>query len=158
MTFGKSKDGKDIMVSNASSSSGNSPRTLSGDLAAFLGQGSKVVGNLTFSGPVEVDGYIEGEVKAEARLTIGDQAVINAKVVGSEILVKGTVNGDIIASKRLALMKPAKVVGNIQSTNLSIEEGVIFEGKCSMDKATQPASKAPTDAKTGRTDRAEASA
>ena len=105
---------------------------------AFLGKGSKVVGTLTFSGPVELDGYVEGEVVAQDRLTIGESAVINARISGGEILVKGTVNGDITASKRLSLKRPARVIGNINCTNLSIEEGVIFEGKASMGAATKP--------------------
>jgi cytoskeletal protein CcmA (bactofilin family) len=103
-----------------------------GKIEAFLGKGSKVVGTLTFTGPVELDGYIEGEVTAQDRLTIGESAVINGRINGAEVMVKGTVTGDIVASKRLSLKKPAKIVGNITSSNLSIEEGVIFEGKCSM--------------------------
>ena len=103
---------------------------------AFLGQGSKVVGTLTFSGPVEIDGYVEGELNAD-KLVIGEAAVINAKVNGAEITVKGNVTGDITASKRLILQKPARVVGNITSANLSIEEGVIFEGQCAMATSSQ---------------------
>ncbi len=99
---------------------------------AFLGKGSKVVGTLTFSGPVELDGYVEGEIISQDRLTIGESAVINARITGAEVLVKGTVNGDISASKRLSLRRPARIVGNISTTSLSIEEGVIFEGKSTM--------------------------
>lgn len=106
---------------------------------AFLGKGSKVVGALTFTGPVELDGYVEGEVQAQDRLTVGESAVINARITGGEILVKGTVNGDITASKRLSLKRPARVIGNINCTNLSIEEGVIFEGKASMGAASKSA-------------------
>ncbi|MCB0310957.1 MAG: polymer-forming cytoskeletal protein, partial [Bdellovibrionales bacterium] len=95
-----------------------------------------VVGTLTFTGPVELDGYVEGELNAD-KLTIGEAAVIKAKVRGAEITVKGSVTGDIIASKKLMLKKPAKVVGNITSSNLSIEEGVVFEGQCSMNSEGQ---------------------
>ena len=104
-------------------------------IEAFLGKGSKVVGALNFTGPVELDGYVEGEIAAQDRLTIGEAAVIHAKVTGGEVVVKGTVNGDIFASKRLSLKRPARVVGNISTANLSIEEGVIFEGKSSMESA-----------------------
>jgi len=103
---------------------------------AFLGKGSKVIGTLTFTGPVELDGHIEGEISAQDKLIIGEAAVIKAKVSGAEILVKGTVTGDISASKRLILRKPARIVGNISTSNLTIEEGVVFEGKCSMGSST----------------------
>ncbi len=131
MTFGKPKDDRvpEMQPVQPFSMTGGS----SGEkVEAFLGKGAKVVGALTFTGPVELDGYVEGEINAQERLTIGESAVINAKVTGSEILIKGTVTGDIFASRRLALKKPARVVGNITSAALSIEEGVVFEGKSAM--------------------------
>lgn len=107
-------------------------------IEAFLGKGSRVVGNVQFTGPAEIDGYIEGEVNAKAKLEIGESAVIKAKVHGCEVVVRGTVTGDITASEKLLLMKPAKVVGNITSANLSIEEGVVFEGSCIMKSVSTP--------------------
>lgn len=117
---------------------------------AFLGRGSRVVGAMTFSGPVELDGDVEGEVHAKDRLTIGESATVKAKIVGSEIIIKGTVTGDIYASKSLILKRPARIMGNIQSALLTIEEGVVFEGKCSMASsgaikdAPKPADKVAT--------------
>lgn len=99
---------------------------------AFLGKGTKVVGTLNFSGSAELDCQVEGEINARELLTVSEAAVVNGKVLGTEIIVRGTVNGDVIASKRLTLKKPARVLGNISSPNLVIEEGVLFEGKCSM--------------------------
>lgn len=99
---------------------------------ALLGAGSKVVGTLSFSGPVQLDGEVEGEVNCKDRLIIGQAATIKAKILGTDIIVQGTVTGDIVASKSLTLKKPAKVLGNISAEQLSIEEGVIFEGHCSM--------------------------
>ncbi len=108
------------------------PTPVGGSPDAFLGTGSKVVGTLTFTGPVELGGVVEGEVSAQDKLVVNESAVIKAKINGSEVLIKGSVTGDISASKRLILKKPAKVVGNISTSNLTIEEGVIFEGKCNM--------------------------
>lgn len=132
MSFVKGKDDK------ASESTPAPTRSTSSgaNVEAFLGRGSKVNGNLSFSGPVELDGNVEGEIHAQEKLIIGEGAVIKATISGGEIVVKGTVQGDITASKRLSLQKPAKVTGNISSTNLSIEEGVFFEGNCSMKGTT----------------------
>lgn len=100
--------------------------------AAFLGKGTKVVGALHFSGPVEIDGEVEGEIHAKDKVTIGENAVLRAKIFGSEIIIRGTVQGEVVATKSLSLKKPAKILGNIASPALAIEEGVMFEGKCSM--------------------------
>ena len=113
----------------------------SGQGEALLGAGSKVTGTLNFTGAVQLDGEVEGEVNCKDKLVIGQTAVVKAKVVGVEIFVQGTVTGDIIASKSLALKKPAKVLGNISTEQLSIEDGVVFEGHCSMKvvpKETKP--------------------
>lgn len=128
MSFGKLKGENDDKPSLAATLWPAS----SGGVDAFLGKGSRVVGAMNFSGPVELDGDVEGEVHAKDRLTVGESAVVKAKIVGAEIVIRGTVTGDIYASKSLVLKRPARITGNIQSALLSIEEGVIFEGKCSM--------------------------
>jgi len=127
---GESTSFRSVVPASASMQSGGT-----GQLDAFLGKGCKVVGTLHFTGPVELNGHVEGEVNAQERLTIGEGAVINARVSGAEIVIRGTVNGDVNCTKRLVLCKPARIVGNITTTSISIEEGVVFEGKCSMSKA-----------------------
>ncbi len=139
MSFGKAKD--DSVPSVPPISSLGQART-----DAFLGKGTRVVGTLTFSGPVEIDGLIEGEIIAQDRLVIGESAVVKGKISGSEITVKGDINGEICASKRLSLRRPARVVGNISSPVISVEEGVTFDGKCAMT-AAQKAENHGTDGK-----------
>ena len=140
MTFGKSKD--------SSESTGATPVASqhSGKLEASLGKNSKVIGKIVFNGPAELDGNIEGEIEATDKLVIGESAVINAKVTGTEIIVKGQVNGDITATKKLALYKQAKVVGSITGANLSIEEGAILDGKCTMTSSGASSSSVLSDA------------
>jgi cytoskeletal protein CcmA (bactofilin family) len=130
MSFGKTKEEEASEMSSSRVSPSGSK------LEAFLGEGSKVVGKLNFTGPVEVNGYVEGEICAKEMLTVGESAVVNAKIHGVEVVVRGKVTGDIVATKKLSLKKPAKITGNITSSCLSIEDGVIFEGSCSMDSST----------------------
>jgi len=133
MSFVKLREDKEAELNRTST--GTTPpiaATTAGRADAFLGQGSRVTGTLSFSGPVEIDGHVEGEINAKEALTIGKSATVNARISGTEILVHGTVTGDIIASRRLVLKKPARITGNIAAPSLSVEEGVIFEGKCAM--------------------------
>lgn len=152
MSFGKFRDDKDPAGSSATTPSAattSSSSSSSGRAEAFLGRGSKVVGTLTFTGPVELDGNVEGEINAKETLTIGESAVINAKVVGADVVIRGTVTGDIITTKKLTLKKPARVTGNLSSPALSIEEGVHFEGKCSMTAAAVSTPSSHPDNKAG---------
>ena len=149
MPFKRSGDSKEGLVPDtAGSTSGPSSTDVKKD--AFLGRGTKVVGSLSFAASAEIEGYIEGEITAQDRLIIGESAVINAKISGSEIVIRGTVTGDISARSRLYLQKPAKVVGNVKCSSLGIEEGVAFEGKCTMEsgaadtRPNNPQSEKPT--------------
>ena len=137
MSFGKSDSDKSATALNIK----NSAVGAGAHTEAFLGAGSKVVGNLSFSGPVHLDGEVEGEIHCKDRLTIGQSANVKAKVSGTDVLVQGGVVGDIIASKSISLRKPAKITGNISCESLSIEEGVVFEGSCSMKAGNVPAAK-----------------
>lgn len=107
------------------SSSGGTPQ-------AMIGSGSKIIGSIHLAGQAEVDCAVEGEIEAPDTLIIGESAQIKARIHGGDIIVRGTVQGDIVATKRITLKRPAKVAGNISAPNLIVEEGVLFEGKCSM--------------------------
>ena len=117
----------------ARSSVANATNTTSANRSqAMVGAGSRISGTLHLSGQAELDCQVEGEIEAPDTLIIGESAQIKARIHGGDIIVRGTVQGDIIATKRITLKRPAKVAGNISAPNLIIEEGVLFEGKCSM--------------------------
>jgi cytoskeletal protein CcmA (bactofilin family) len=104
----------------------------SGEVNAYLGKGSRVTGKLSFEGTVRVDGQVEGEVTAQDTLIVGDSAVVNAQISGSCVIITGKVTGDITARERVEIRAPGKLFGNVTTPSLIIQEGVIFEGHCSM--------------------------
>jgi cytoskeletal protein CcmA (bactofilin family) len=101
-------------------------------LQASLGKGSRVEGKLRFDGSVRIDGQVDGEIEAQDSVIVGESAVINAQIKAGTIVVKGKINGDVIASRRVELQAPGRLVGNIATPSLVIHEGVVFEGHCSM--------------------------
>jgi cytoskeletal protein CcmA (bactofilin family) len=106
-----------------------------GATSAFLGKGTKIVGKLTFEGTVRIEGHVEGEITAQDTLTVGEGALVKAKINGTSIVVQGQITGDITARTRLELRAPSRVVGNINTPNLIIQEGAVFEGQCAMGGA-----------------------
>jgi cytoskeletal protein CcmA (bactofilin family) len=110
-----------------------------GALTAFIGKGSRITGTLMFEGPSRIEGQVEGEVSAQDTLTVGESAVVNARVDGSTIVIHGTVTGDVVAHARLEIRAPGKVVGDVTTPTLVINEGAILEGRCSMRTAAAPA-------------------
>lgn len=111
------------------------PPAVAGEVNAYLGKGSRVTGKLNFEGTVRVDGQVEGEIAAQDTLIVGEGAIINAQISGNSVVIKGRVTGDITARKRVEIRAPGKLFGNVTTPSLIIQEGVIFEGHCSMGGA-----------------------
>lgn len=110
-------------------------RVMSGDTSretAFLGKGTRLSGKISFEGTARIEGQIEGEIVANDTLLIGESALVNAQISGGTIIIHGKVTGDITASKKLEIRAPGRLYGNVTTPSLVIEEGVVFEGHCSM--------------------------
>ena len=104
------------------------------NLNAFLGEGTSFKGNLTFEGTVRVDGKLEGEIFTKDTLVVGESATVKAAIHAGMIIIGGTVEGNITAEKKVELQASARLYGNISTPSLSIAEGVVFEGSCTMGK------------------------
>jgi cytoskeletal protein CcmA (bactofilin family) len=106
-----------------------------GGINAFLGEGTEFKGVLTFEGTVRVDGRFEGEIVSRDTLVIGESAEVKAEINVHTVIISGTVRGNVVAAGRIEVHRPARIYGNLRTTALSIEEGVMFEGSCSMAEA-----------------------
>jgi cytoskeletal protein CcmA (bactofilin family) len=103
-----------------------------GEIKAFLGEGTDFKGILTFEGTVRIDGKLEGEVYTKDTLIVGESAVVGAEINVHTIVISGVVKGNINATGKIEVHRPGKLFGNVKTPSLYIEEGVIFEGNCSM--------------------------
>ncbi len=109
-----------------------------GRLSGFVGHGTTLTGETEFHAMLRVDGQLIGTVTSEAgTLIIGTNGQVDANVSVAAAMVNGSVNGDILATEKLHLGRTARVMGNISSPRLIIEEGAILEGSCSMLKARE---------------------
>jgi len=97
---------------------------------AFLGYGTKMSGRLHFEGSVHIDGDLDGEIDGK-EITIGESAVVTAQIRADSIVVCGKVEGEINVTHRIEIRATAKITGNITAPKLIIQEGAIFEGRCS---------------------------
>jgi len=112
----------------------NKPAGIPADLGAYLGAGTKINGKLNFDAPVTIDGEVEGEIIAQANITIGQQATIKGKITAASILVQGKVMADVQAEKKLEIQPPGSVIGDINTPSLIIGDGAILEGHVTMKK------------------------
>jgi len=98
----------------------------------FLGKGVDFKGTAHFDGTVRVDGHFEGEITTGDTLIIGEHAVIKGTIIGGVIVCGGKVEGNITATKKVQLLKPAVLIGDVHAPSFSMEEGVLFHGLCDM--------------------------
>ena len=103
--------------------------------SAMIGKAVKVVGKIYSKQDLIVDGDLEGTVEAlEHKLTIGPNGTVHADVKAREVAVLGSLQGDVEADK-IEIRKDAKLVGNIKTARILIEDGAYFKGGIDVVKA-----------------------
>jgi cytoskeletal protein CcmA (bactofilin family) len=109
-----------------------------GRLSGFVGSGTVLTGETTFHAMLRIDGHLTGRVSSEGgTLIVGSTGRVDANMLVAAAMINGTVNGDIVASEKVELGRSARVMGNIQTPRLVVEDGAIFEGSCAMIKAKE---------------------
>jgi len=106
-------------------------------LVGYLYKGSRVSGQLTFQGSARIEGSVDGEIQCHGTLTIGERAEVRAKISGDVVVIRGKVEGNVVAKEKVELVAPARLFGDIDTPRLVITEGVVFDGDCTMGVARQ---------------------
>ncbi len=102
------------------------------DLNGFLDQGSKIEGELRFDASFRVDGEFHGSVHSPGRLVVGEGGQIDAEIHVGHLLVSGEVRGSVKAAEQIQIATGGRLLADIETPSLLIEDGAIFEGRCSM--------------------------
>ena len=102
------------------------------NLSAFIDQGSEFEGKLSFKDTVRIDGCFRGEITSQNTLVVGETGEIMATVRSRNVIVSGTVTGNVFATEKIVLHKTARVEGDIEAGSVAIEEGAILNGKITM--------------------------
>ena len=104
---------------------------------ASIGKSVQIRGEVKGSEDLLVDGVVEGTITlTESRLTIGPNAKVQANVSARDVVVIGTLVGDIQATGRVELRAGANLKGDIHAARLSIEENAMFSGKVDLVQPT----------------------
>ena len=93
----------------------------------------EIKGSLKFSGELTLEGKLEGEINTDGTLNLGDTAVINGNINAQSVIVRGKVNGNIVAKEKIDIKSKAELFGDIRASKLTIEEGVTFVGKTEVN-------------------------
>jgi len=99
---------------------------------SVIDQGCGFEGRLTFVGVLIVNGKFQGELISSDTVIIGETGVVQADLRVGTVILAGQISGHITASERVELRLTARILGDIATPVLVLEEGVIFDGHCKM--------------------------
>lgn len=105
-----------------------------------MGPGDVLEGKLIYDGSIRADGRVEGEVRVTGNIDVASGASVRALLEGSNVSLKGNVEGAVTARDKLTLGKNARLQGDIQVKRLQIDDGATLNGHVRMGDFEQQAS------------------
>jgi cytoskeletal protein CcmA (bactofilin family) len=141
-----------IPMSTLPGRSANEPHleTHRGGGQAVLGKSVIVKGQIYSREDLTIDGEVEGTVELqEHRLTVGPNGRVTASIKAREMVVLGTIHGNVETTDKIDIRKDAKLVGDIKTARVVIEDGAYFKGNIDIvraqeaPRAAQPAAAKP---------------
>lgn len=102
------------------------------DAKTVIGEGSQFFGRYKIDGNLRIDGKFEGDILLVEHLQIGPEGRAKTNIEAVSIVVEGIVIGNLTASTRILLLSTARVLGNIKTPELIIQDGVVLEGSCTI--------------------------
>jgi cytoskeletal protein CcmA (bactofilin family) len=98
-----------------------------------LGSDVEIKGSLKFTGELTFEGKLEGEIHSDGLLNLGDSAVVNGNIEVQSVVVRGKINGNIVAKEKIDIKAKTELFGDVRAAKLAIEEGVTFVGKIDVN-------------------------
>jgi len=115
---------------------------------ASLGKSVEIRGEVKGNEDLTIDGRVKGTiVLTDSRLTIGSTAHIDADVSARDVVILGTVSGNVHATARVELRMGCNLKGDIFAARLSIEDGASFTGKVDLTQRPAQANSSPVPPK-----------
>jgi cytoskeletal protein CcmA (bactofilin family) len=100
---------------------------------SLIGIGTRIEGNVTFSGGLRVDGEIRGNISSDkgqsGTLVISEQASVEGEITVGHVVINGTVIGPVFAGESLELLPNARVTGDVEYHQLEMQQGAVVQGR-----------------------------
>ncbi len=103
---------------------------------AMIGKSITITGDITGSESLHIEGRVKGNIRLEgAYLNIGPEAAVQSNISAREVVVRGTVTGNVNVSERIDIRNGGSLIGDVSAHSVSIEEGAYFKGSIDMRRA-----------------------
>jgi cytoskeletal protein CcmA (bactofilin family) len=101
---------------------------------AIIGASMHIKGEIRSDEELMVDGEVEGVVESGSLLTIGRNGKVRANIRAREVVIFGSVKGNIEAIEKLAIREQGSLVGDIKTAGISIDDGAYFKGSIDISR------------------------
>ena len=102
------------------------------DFDTILSSDIDFSGTLNFEKPFLIRGKFSGNIMAKGLLVIDEEAVVDANINASRVIIRGSVKGDVTASEKVEVTISGKLSGNVKAPEIFMETGCTFNGRCTM--------------------------
>jgi cytoskeletal protein CcmA (bactofilin family) len=100
---------------------------------SLIGAGTRVEGNVFFSGGLRVDGEVRGNISCEnpleGTLVVSEKASVEGAISVGHVVINGTVIGPIFAGESLELLPSARVTGDVEYHQIEMQQGAVIQGR-----------------------------
>jgi cytoskeletal protein CcmA (bactofilin family) len=110
---------------------------------AVIGPSMNIRGEIRTREELFVDGEVEGVLESQSLLTIGPNGKVKANIKAREVVVFGSVRGNVDAAEKIAIRDHGKVIGDIKTCGISIDDGAYFKGSIDISRPEPSASVKP---------------
>lgn len=99
----------------------------------IIGPSSNIEGKINATGTVRIDGKYTGDISTDEDVLVGENGVVNGNIISRNVSISGKINGNVICNGLLEILPTGHLDGDIEVKKISISDGAVFKGKCSMN-------------------------
>jgi cytoskeletal protein CcmA (bactofilin family) len=100
---------------------------------SLIGVGTRIEGNMIFSGGLRIDGEVRGNIRSEngqeGTLVISEKASVEGEISVGHVVINGTVIGPVTAGESLELLPAARVTGDVEYHQIEMQQGAVIQGR-----------------------------
>ena len=120
-----------------------------------IARGSKVVGEISGTADLTVDGVVDGEIDLESRVVVGSDGRVEGKIFARTVEIGGKVLGNVQGGERVEVLTTGRIEGDVLSPRVVIADGAFLKGKVEMtdkvpvreaSRKASPSKEAPSEA------------
>lgn len=98
----------------------------------FISEGTQILGDIKVEHDLRVEGYLKGTVDVGGMLVLGPTGKIEGEVLARSATIAGQIQGNLKGHEKIVLESKSTLLGDLQTRELVINEGAIFQGHCTM--------------------------